>query len=97
MSTKLQSANGVEFAVADLTLAESGRHQMRLAEHEMPGLMATRREYAASKPLKGARIAGSLHMTVDTHRVALPHVGGGRYAANREAAVVDLLSGLGMA
>lgn len=66
MSAKLQSANGIEFAVADLNLAESGRHQIRLAEHEMPGLMATRREYAASKPLKGARIAGSLHMTVQT-------------------------------
>ena len=66
MSAKLQSANGIEFAIADLNLAESGRHQIRLAEHEMPGLMATRREYAASKPLKGARIAGSLHMTVQT-------------------------------
>ncbi|GAB2670282.1 adenosylhomocysteinase [Saccharopolyspora gloriosae] len=66
MSAKLQKANGIEFAVADLSLAESGRHQIRLAEHEMPGLMATRKEYADSKPLKGARIAGSLHMTVQT-------------------------------
>lgn len=66
MSAKLQSSNGIEYAVADLSLAESGRHQIRLAEHEMPGLMATRREYAASQPLKGARIAGSLHMTVQT-------------------------------
>jgi adenosylhomocysteinase len=66
MSAKLQKVNGIEFAVADLGLAEAGRHQIRLAEHEMPGLMATRREYAASKPLKGARIAGSLHMTVQT-------------------------------
>ncbi|GAA3358384.1 MULTISPECIES: adenosylhomocysteinase [Saccharopolyspora] len=66
MSAKLQKANGIEFAVADLSLAEAGRHQIRLAEHEMPGLMATRREYADSKPLKGARIAGSLHMTVQT-------------------------------
>jgi adenosylhomocysteinase len=66
MSAKLQNVNGIEFAVADLALAEAGRHQIRLAEHEMPGLMATRREYAASKPLKGARIAGSLHMTVQT-------------------------------
>ena len=66
MSAKLQTANGLDFAVADLGLAESGRHQIRLAEHEMPGLMATRREYADSKPLKGARIAGSLHMTVQT-------------------------------
>ena len=66
MSAKLQKVNGIEFAVKDLSLAEAGRHQLRLAEHEMPGLMATRREYAASKPLKGARIAGSLHMTVQT-------------------------------
>ncbi|HEX6345666.1 adenosylhomocysteinase [Umezawaea sp.] len=66
MSSKLQKVNGIEFAVADLSLAESGRHQMRLAEQEMPGLMATRREFAASQPLKGARVAGSLHMTVQT-------------------------------
>ncbi|WP_344138115.1 adenosylhomocysteinase [Saccharopolyspora halophila] len=66
MSVELQKVNGIDFAVRDLALAESGRHQIRLAEHEMPGLMATRREYAASKPLKGARIAGSLHMTVQT-------------------------------
>src|SRR5690625_2154650 len=66
MSAKLQSANGIEFAVADPKLAAQGRDQIRLAEHEMPGLMATRREYAASKPLSGARIAGSLHMTVQT-------------------------------
>ena len=52
--------------VADLALAEAGRHQLRLAEHEMPGLMALREEYAAAQPLKGARIAGSLHMTVQT-------------------------------
>ena len=52
--------------VADLSLAPAGRHQLRLAEHEMPGLMALRAEYAESQPLKGARIAGSLHMTVQT-------------------------------
>ncbi|GAA2636825.1 adenosylhomocysteinase [Dactylosporangium fulvum] len=62
----LQTRNGVEFAVADLSLAAAGRTQIRLAEHEMPGLMATRAEYAASQPLRGARIAGSLHMTVQT-------------------------------
>jgi adenosylhomocysteinase len=56
----------IEFKVADLSLAEAGRHQIRLAEHEMPGLMALRGEYFASQPLKGARIAGSLHMTVQT-------------------------------
>jgi S-adenosyl-L-homocysteine hydrolase len=61
-----QKLNGIEFAVADLSLAESGRHQIRLAEHEMPGLMATRREYAVSKPLAGARMAGSPHMTAQT-------------------------------
>jgi adenosylhomocysteinase len=52
--------------VKDLGLAEAGRHQIRLAEHEMPGLMSIREEYAASQPLKGAKIAGSLHMTVQT-------------------------------
>ena len=55
-----------DFKVADLSLAEAGRHQIRLAEHEMPGLMALRHEFAASQPLAGARIAGSLHMTVQT-------------------------------
>ena len=55
-----------DFKVADLSLAEAGRHQLRLAEHEMPGLMSLREEYGASQPLKGARIAGSLHMTVQT-------------------------------
>ena len=55
-----------DYKVADLSLAEAGRHQLRLAEHEMPGLMSIREEYAASQPLKGARIAGSLHMTVQT-------------------------------
>ncbi|CAO5234020.1 adenosylhomocysteinase [Frankia sp. AgKG'84/4] len=55
-----------EFKVADLALAEFGRKEIRLAEHEMPGLMATRAEYAASQPLKGARIMGSLHMTIQT-------------------------------
>ena len=55
-----------QYAVRDITLHEAGRHQIRLAEHEMPGLMALRAEYAASRPLAGARIAGSLHMTVQT-------------------------------
>src|SRR5690606_7516960 len=54
------------FKVADLSLAEAGRHQIRLAEHEMPGLMALREEFGPAQPLKGARIAGSLHMTVQT-------------------------------
>jgi adenosylhomocysteinase len=55
-----------DFKVADLSLAEFGRKEIELAEHEMPGLMATRREYADQQPLKGARITGSLHMTVQT-------------------------------
>jgi adenosylhomocysteinase len=55
-----------DFKVADLALAESGRHEIRLAEHEMPGLMALRAEFGRTKPLTGARITGSLHMTVQT-------------------------------
>ncbi len=54
------------FRVADLSLAEWGRDEIRLAEHEMPGLMALRQEYAGARPLEGARITGSLHMTVQT-------------------------------
>jgi len=66
-----QSAPGFDevpgrYKVRDLSLAEAGRHQIRLAEHEMPGLMALRAEYGETKPLTGARIAGSLHMTVQT-------------------------------
>jgi adenosylhomocysteinase len=55
-----------DYKVADLGLAEFGRKEIRLAEHEMPGLMSTRREYADAQPLKGARISGSLHMTIQT-------------------------------
>jgi adenosylhomocysteinase len=55
-----------DFKVADLSLAEFGRTEITLAEHEMPGLMALRREYGPSQPLKGARITGSLHMTIQT-------------------------------
>jgi adenosylhomocysteinase len=55
-----------EYRVRDLALAEAGRHQLRLAEQEMPGLMALRAEFADAQPLAGARIAGSLHMTVQT-------------------------------
>ncbi|RDI25761.1 adenosylhomocysteinase [Rhodococcus sp. AG1013] len=58
--------NGIDFKVADLSLAEFGRKEIRLAEHEMPGLMALRREYADVLPLKGARVSGSLHMTIQT-------------------------------
>jgi adenosylhomocysteinase len=56
----------VPFKVADLSLADFGRREIRLAEHEMPGLMAVRAEWADSQPLAGARITGSLHMTVQT-------------------------------
>jgi adenosylhomocysteinase len=55
-----------DFKVADLTLADWGRKELNIAETEMPGLMALREEYGASKPLQGARIAGSLHMTIQT-------------------------------
>ncbi len=56
----------LDFKVANLELAEAGRHQIRLAEHEMPGLMSLRSEFSATQPLAGARITGSLHMTVQT-------------------------------
>ncbi|HSK98684.1 MAG TPA: adenosylhomocysteinase, partial [Euzebyales bacterium] len=55
-----------DFKVADLSLAAYGRKEIQLAEHEMPGLMAIRAEYTAEQPLAGARITGSLHMTVQT-------------------------------
>src|SRR3954470_15023078 len=66
--TKSFQGSGMTFdyKVADLGLAEFGRKEIRLAEHEMPGLMAMREQYGESKPLAGARIAGSLHMTVQT-------------------------------
>jgi adenosylhomocysteinase len=56
----------VNFKVKDITLADWGRKEIKLAEHEMPGLMAIREEYSGKKPLKGARIAGCLHMTIQT-------------------------------
>ncbi|MDQ3905158.1 MAG: adenosylhomocysteinase [Actinomycetota bacterium] len=65
-NAKLQSRGGIDFAVADLALADYGRNEIRLAQHEMPGLMALRREYADVLPLRGAQISGSLHMTVQT-------------------------------
>jgi len=61
-----KAANGLEYKVADLSLADLGRKEIRLAEHEMPGLMALRERYKGKKPLAGARITGSLHMTVQT-------------------------------
>ena len=65
-ATSTASPSTARFAVADLTLAEAGRHQIRLAENEMPGLTALREEFGPTQPLAGARIAGSLHMTVQT-------------------------------
>ncbi len=65
-ATTAPASTGLDYKVADLSLAEFGRKEIRLAEHEMPGLMATRREFADSQPLKGARVTGSLHMTVQT-------------------------------
>jgi adenosylhomocysteinase len=59
-------AEMTDYKVADLSLAEFGRKEIRLAEHEMPGLIATREEFAGSQPLRGARVTGSLHMTVQT-------------------------------
>ncbi|HWG71940.1 MAG TPA: adenosylhomocysteinase [Steroidobacteraceae bacterium] len=69
MSAAIESSvttNGGDFRIADLTLAEWGRKEILIAETEMPGLMAIREEYALQQPLKGARIAGSLHMTIQT-------------------------------
>src|SRR6266568_7663018 len=64
---KILGGNGeADFKVRDLSLAEWGRKAIEVAEHEMPGLMAIRKRYAASKPLKGVRITGSLHMTIET-------------------------------
>jgi adenosylhomocysteinase len=64
--TATVARNGLEYKVRDLALAEWGRKEIELAEHEMPGLMSVRKEYAAQQPLKGLRIMGSLHMTIQT-------------------------------
>src|SRR5450631_4770913 len=67
MSTKTMSIDlKLPYKVKDMSLAEWGRKEIRLAEAEMPGLMAIRAEYGKQKPLKGARIAGCLHMTIQT-------------------------------
>ena len=60
------AAPAADYVVKDIGLAEWGRKEIAIAETEMPGLMATREEYGAKQPLKGARIAGSLHMTIQT-------------------------------
>src|SRR3954452_16096338 len=66
MTTTPTTERATDFKVADLSLAAFGRHEITLAEHEMPGLMAIRKEYADAQPLAGARITGSLHMTIQT-------------------------------
>src|SRR5439155_27213306 len=55
-----------DYVVADVALADWGRKEVAIAEHEMPGLMAIRKKYAPGQPLQGARVAGSLHMTIQT-------------------------------
>jgi adenosylhomocysteinase len=62
----MSTAIATEYKVADLGLADWGRKEIQIAEHEMPGLMSIRKKYAASKPLKGVRVTGSLHMTIQT-------------------------------
>ena len=66
MSAVLKSASTPDYHVADLSLAEWGNKEIRIAETEMPGLIAIREEFASAQPLKGARITGSLHMTIQT-------------------------------
>src|SRR5271168_4640151 len=61
-----KNKSGGDFKVKDLSLAEYGRKAIDISEHEMPGLMSIRRQYAAAQPLKGVRITGSLHMTIET-------------------------------
>src|SRR6202142_592587 len=65
-STKPKTAPATDYVVKDIGLAEWGRKEISIAETEMPGLMSTREEFGAKQPLKGARIAGSLHMTIQT-------------------------------
>src|SRR6187549_837787 len=66
MSAVPKNSTNQDFVVADLSLAGWGRREIAIAETEMPGLMAIREEYAATQPLRGARITGSLHMTIQT-------------------------------
>ena len=66
MNATMKTTKSTDYRVADLALAEFGRKEIAIAETEMPGLMATREEYGPKQPLKGARIAGSLHMTIQT-------------------------------
>src|SRR5713226_6939085 len=66
MSPATIDRTAADYKVADLSLADWGRKEISIAEHEMPGLMSIRKKYAASKPLAGVRITGSLHMTIQT-------------------------------
>src|SRR6187431_2739443 len=66
MNAVVKPGTGQDYVIADIKLAEWGRKELNIAETEMPGLMAIREEYAKTQPLKGARIAGSLHMTIQT-------------------------------
>ncbi|MGA1495647.1 MAG: adenosylhomocysteinase, partial [Rhodothermales bacterium] len=66
MSVETMEVETLKYKVKDISLAEWGRKEIRLAEAEMPGLMALREQYRGQEPLKGARIAGCLHMTVQT-------------------------------
>src|ERR1700761_7955307 len=66
MATATLDKIATEYKVADMSLADWGRKEIMIAESEMPGLMAIRHKYAAEKPLKGVRVSGSLHMTIQT-------------------------------
>src|ERR1700760_405872 len=66
MATVTINRTAADYKVADLSLADWGRKEISIAEHEMPGLMSIRRKYAAAKPLAGVRVTGSLHMTIQT-------------------------------
>ena len=66
MNAVLKPAAHTDCAIADISLAEWGQKEIRIAETEMPGLMAIREEFAKTQPLKGARVTGSLHMTIQT-------------------------------
>src|ERR1035437_730517 len=66
MATSTLEITAAEYKVADMTLADWGRKEIAIAEHEMPGLMSIRNKYAAEKPLAGVRVTGSLHMTIQT-------------------------------
>ena len=66
MNARLNTAVNADCVIADIGLADWGRKEIKIAETEMPGLMAIRKEFAAAQPLKGARVTGSLHMTIQT-------------------------------